>query len=376
MLVMVSGVLLAYVGSTVSHLSIPDGSGQLAVGRQSVILVDDSRAETHTADPFDKRSVPLQIWYPAIEGTGRAAEYIDGLDTIDDGLVASGELGWLEVLGLRWVRDPALAEAAISAGENVYPLILLSPGNATNVGFYATLAEDLASRGYVVVGVDHAYQVTATRVADGSVAVYDPIGDASPDGVGPRIDERVADLGFVLDQFMQDHPDLKRIAEHIDLDRIGAMGHSNGGLAAVNLCRDGSTLSACLNIDGQAAWGPFGYEIGASAPDQPFLYLTKETDIHPELNQVFETSTQPAVRVVIPEAEHGDFSDGAMFVPTPNPIPGPASRVLHTSREFVAAFFDNWLKSPKNEPYADLDVRSDVYVNIYPLDRKEPIPSG
>lgn len=152
------------------------------------------------------------------------------------------------------------------------------------------------------------------------------------------------------------------------------LGHSNGGISAVEMCRADSAIAACLNIDGQSVGGPFGYERAASAPEQPFMYLTKETSIHDAIHGRFEGAGAGAVRAVVPVAEHGDFTDGGLLEPEVNPFSNTARSVMVTTRALVSAFFDQWLKEPRSRPFSGLDVPSDVYINVYPLGDNRPIP--
>jgi predicted dienelactone hydrolase len=374
-IVLVGLALIAtYAASTLLDLALPAPTGDHAVGRESWVWVDDSRPEGHTPDTHDVRSVPVRAWYPAQAGTGQPAGYVEDLAVIEAGLKASGELSWLETLGLRMVRHQALQGAEVAVSDGGFPVLILSPGNATNVGFYSALAEDLASKGYVVIGIDHAFQVAAVRIEDGSVAVYDQSMDAGLESIGPKIEERVADMAFVLDRIREGTGDIEFLAPSLDLDRIGVLGHSNGGISAVELCRADFAIAACLNIDGQSVGGPFGHERGASAPEQPFMYLTKETFIHDVVHGRFEAAGAGAVRAVVPAAEHGDFTDGGMLEPDVNPFSNTARSVMVTTRALVSAFFDQWLKEPRSRPFSGLDVPSDVYINVYPLGDNRPIP--
>ena len=368
-------VIGAYAAATLFDLSIPAPTGDHAVGRESWVWVDDSRPESHTPDAHDARSVPVRVWYPAQPGTGQPAGYVEDLAVIEAGLKESGELSWLETLGLRMVRDHALQGAAVEASDEGFPVLLLSPGNATNVGFYSALAEDLASKGYVVIGIDHAFQVAAVRIEDGSVAVYDHSMDTGPESIRPKIEERLADMTFVLERIREGTGGIEFLAPSLDLTRIGVLGHSNGGITVAEMCRTEVGIAACLNIDGQAAGGPFGYEQDAPAPDQPFMFLTKEASIHDSLNSRFEAAGDGAVRAVVPVAEHGDFTDGGMLEPDINPFSNNARSVVVTSRALVSAFFDQWMREPRSRRFSGLDVPSDVYINVYPLDGNRPIPA-
>jgi predicted dienelactone hydrolase len=182
-----AAALAVLAGATASHLRLPEPGGEFAVGRDRLAWTDADRPELHTPDPSDRRAVAAQIWFPAAAGTGQPGPYLSGLGAIAQTLVDSGEVTRLQAWGLRWVRHHALDGAAVSTAEPAYPVVVLSPGNATNVAFYATLGEHLASRGYVVVGVDHPYQVAAVQLPDGTVAGYDSSADAATSpGAGRR----------------------------------------------------------------------------------------------------------------------------------------------------------------------------------------------
>ena len=354
--------------ATIAYLRVPLPTGHLAVGRTDVLLVDSSRIESADRGR-GPRALRVVAWYPAEAGTGKPASYIPGYDRIASGLEASGELPAPVVAGLRLVGTSSREGAAIAETGPRYPIIIFSPGNATNVGFYAALAEDLASRGFAVLGVDHPYQVAAVDVGD-RVAVYRERLELAPGVAIPgKIDERVADIAFLLNQLEVDGAGLGVLAEHLDLQRIGIAGHSNGGITAAVLCSD-VRIAACLNIDGQQAGGPFSPRPHPDAPTKPFLYLTKETRMAPGLLQLFEEAGAGAYRVMVPAATHDAFTDGARFWPRLLPVDGAADEALTVERGVVAAFFDRYLRKPAGEGqvFEGLDAPTDVYIEVYPLD--------
>lgn len=363
------------VASTLAYLRLPAPTGESAIGRQAAVWTDPTRPETHTPAAADLRQLRVVAWYPTDDAASAAAPYLADLDAIRDGLVASGELSAVEVAGLGFASANAHADAPPSAAETGWPVLLLSPGNATNVEFYGAIAEELASHGYVVLGIDHPWQVAAVALADGQVAVLEP--EAAPTGPigaqdgGPvvaKIAERVADIGFVVDRLVAgDLPGLEGLTGRLDLDRIGILGHSNGGIAAVQACKADPRLDACLNIDGQLAAGPFGASGEPVAPDQPFLVLTKEATLHPRLAEAFEAGGDGTYRVVVPAAGHEQFADGPRFEPRLLPVEGTADAVLRVSRGFAVAFFDHVLRGAPRSVLGEVDAPTDVRVEVYPL---------
>lgn len=365
------GLLL--VMSTWIHLEIPPLTGGHSVGRQEFVWSDPSRPETRTEDVGDHRQVGLVVWYPAEPGTGSQASYVPDLDEIRAGLIESGEFNSIEAAGLRWVRTHSFEGAAVASSSARYPLLVLSPGNATNVEFYGSLAEDLASNGYVVVGINHPYQVTAMSLANGTVAVYDEAADAVPGSVVNKVAERVADIEFVLDRLGQEITTGSFLDGRVDLSRIGVLGHSNGGLTAAEACRAIAAVAACMNIDGQAASGPFG-TAGEPAPvGRPFMYLTKEAEIHPALAATFEQSGTGTFRVVVPAATHDQFTDGPLLQPGLWPLDRTADRVQTVTRGFARAFFDEFLAgNARSQELAIVEAPTDVYLYGYPLGVNQP----
>jgi dienelactone hydrolase len=271
---------------------------------------------------------------------------------------------------LRFVRSHSRDGATVATVAARFPVIVLSPGNATNVDFYASFAEDLASHGYVVVGLDHPYQVTAVSLSDSRVAVYVPGEGRAPE----RIAERVVDVSFALDQLARLDASTSALAGRLDLERIGIMGHSNGGMTAAEACKQDARLDGCLNIDGQLAGGPLAVSSAGRAPEQPFMYLTKEVFIHPVIEQRFEDAGPRTYRVVVPAAAHGQFVDTGLFVPTANPFDRTAATVIDVSRGFSLAFFDHVLRDRPTDVFRQVRADTDVYVNVYPLRGKPALP--
>jgi dienelactone hydrolase len=359
----------------VVSLEVPDPTGLHPVGRQRLVLVDQQRPESHTAEPNDRREVHLTLWYPARTGTGRPAPYVDNLDVLAPGLQSGGDLGKVAVRGLRYVRDGAMADAAIADAQPSYPLVLLSPGNETNVEFYASLAEELASHGYVVAGVNHPYQVAAVVRRDGTLAVHQqPPRPRSPrealEQLAAKIDERTQDLRFVLTELRQSAARGSLLAGRLDATRTAVIGHSNGGVAAAEMCRADRRIAACVNIDGLHAGGPFSSRADAQAPAQPFLFLTKERQLRDMDEATFQRAGHGAYKVVVPAANHDEFADGARFEQAWRPFARSADNTTTVTRAIVSAFLRKTLKGATGDVFGGLPAPTDIHIYGYPLPGK------
>lgn len=90
--------------------------------------------------------------------------------------------------------------------------------------------------------------------------------------------------------------------------------------------------------------GPFGTGADPVAPAKPFLFLTKEAELHPALARAFEAGGSGGYRVVVPAAAHDSFTDGPRFQPRLLPIAGTADDVMTVTRGFLVAFLDQALR--------------------------------
>jgi predicted dienelactone hydrolase len=131
-------------------------------------------------------------------------------------------------------------------------VIVLSPGNGGNAEFYAAYAEDLASHGYAVVGLDHPHNVAAVALTDGAYAEFDPsqwptTSPAREKFFGRRMDERADDVSFALERLEQMNSESGPLKGGLDMEHVGIMGHSMGGITAAAACRQDSRLKALLH---------------------------------------------------------------------------------------------------------------------------------
>src|SRR3989454_6853032 len=103
---------------------------------------------------------------------------------------------------------------------------------------YSTLAEDLASRGYVVVGFDAPYRTNVVVFPDGRVMRRMPENnpelcagqalDQQPRCVNKVLTAWTADIAFVLDRLerLNTSDAFGNFAGRLDLARVGAIDHS------------------------------------------------------------------------------------------------------------------------------------------------------
>lgn len=153
---------LATIGlSTVMPVfKLPAPTGPLKIGTQIRHLIDETRRDPYYSDyPNGPRELMIQIWYPTESSArGQIAPYIDTrITTFRDAHIAL-------------VESHALLDAPLSRSQDRFPLVFYSPswsGIRTESTFQI---EQLASHGYVVVGIDHPYSSYVTVFPNGRLA--------------------------------------------------------------------------------------------------------------------------------------------------------------------------------------------------------------
>lgn len=235
-------VVAAAAFTSGQEVTLPAVTGSSAVGRVELALTDPSRP-----DPFlnDGRSRELAIWlwYPAAEpGNTETAAYFPA--------------DWAELPpALPFLQDPA--RVSTNAHENAAldgtpPVVILQPGLGLPVGSYTALAEDLASHGYAVVGINETGSAGAV-FPDGHVVPATAEGGVMAGNVDDWYGEAdrvtstwAADALFVARSLEATPPSIGAL----DFSRVAYVGHSVGGASAFEACRQDSQCSAAVNLDG------------------------------------------------------------------------------------------------------------------------------
>ncbi|MER7623062.1 hypothetical protein [Streptomyces sp. NPDC126503] len=355
----------------------PEPSGRFAVGTRVVQWTDPRRPESFTADPHDRRTVVVQLWYPARESPAgaRRARYLGRTEqearTVSDALARQVGLPGFLVDGAPRARTHAVFDAPVAGGGGRFPVVLFSPGSGGVRTQNTAWAEDLASHGYVVAALDHPYDSAAVVLADGRTIHTRTVstGDRDEDDelAAAWTAVRAADLGFVLTELgrLGRGGDAGPLAGRLDTGRAAVTGHSMGGAAALQAARNDRRFAAVVDLD--------GYPHGPASPTlrRPTLALTQavtpETDPRyvPRLTQALERNTAPSYRLTLPGAAHLTFMDGPLYLPPVPSIVGSLGRaesprvVSATTR----AFLDSVLRHRPGDPAAVLSAHGDLHVH-------------
>ncbi|MDF3144376.1 MULTISPECIES: alpha/beta hydrolase [unclassified Streptomyces] len=327
--------------SPIVSAQLPRPTGPHAVGRSTLHLVDADRPDPWVPSA-GARQLMVSMYYPARPGAGGAtAPYMTDEEArlLLELRVPDATIPPETISG---VRTWAHTDARPAPGR--FPLVVLSPGFTLPRATLTGLAEDLASRGYVVALVDHPYENAGTTLPDGRTLPC-AICDEFPSIGGSTVAEsRAEDISFVLDRLTGRHP-AWRHARVIDAKRIGMAGHSIGGNAAATTMAADARVRAGVNMDGT---------FFAPVPDtgldgRPFLMVGAEN--RPPLDTTWDEAWAHLDGwkrwLTVAGTDHGSFTDVpllAELVGIPDTAPLPYERSSALTRAYVAAFFDLHLK--------------------------------
>ena len=247
------------------HLVRPTGPS--AVGSAELYLKDTARPDPWVPEQ-SARELMVTVWYPTTAHRGARRQY---MSPEESRLLVEGKHNTaVPPEALSTVRTYAIADAPPAGRPHSLPLVVLSPGFTQPRATLSALAEDLASHGYVVVGIDHTYETYAVTFPDGRIA-----GCAACDlddnrlFFGKLYQSRAADVSFVLDRLTGPRP-AWRGSRLIDASRIGMSGHSAGGASAIAAMVRDPRIDAGIDMDGSTNTGGDSM-IPATGLARPFL---------------------------------------------------------------------------------------------------------
>ena len=310
-------------------------------------------------------------WYPAATPLrGSPAPYLrEGLIEAQNfsRLFNRGSASGFDALAA--VVTHAAADAPLAATPARLPLLVFSHGYIGIPSSYTALLEDLASHGFAVVSIVHRPDSTVGML-DAAGTMRAPIRAVL--GEWAKEDETMAAVTRASDPaeqmrllrgYLDTLPNTTRVVEHwvadtrlalerlppalaarLDTTRLGAVGHSIGGVAAAQFCLEDSRCAAAANLDGIPQYGslidkPMG---------KPFLMVySARAGRAGASDPIYRRAATPYVRADVRETLHLDFSDMVFWAPLRERKALGAiapERAMLATRRLVREFFDQTLR--------------------------------
>jgi predicted dienelactone hydrolase len=190
--------------------------GKYAIGVRTIQATDRNRPDilaTKEGGPTARydRMLTLEVWYPAALTAGQKPGGDYRAITRDPAITAT-------------LHGQAVRDAAPLTSEPPFPLVIISHGYPGNRYLMSHLAENLASKGFVTVSIDH------------KDSTYD---DQKP--FASTLYNRAFDQLFVLNEMERlGKPGSGSVlAGRLDASRTGIVGYSMGGYGVVNVIGGG-----------------------------------------------------------------------------------------------------------------------------------------
>lgn len=385
-------VFLALVVADVTHAGVTVSSerpyrvfageerGPHRTGTVEHLLVDETRAETATSDPGDKRHLMIQLWYPAdYAGDPAKAAYSLSPQLYS----AATRQKWQGAL--EGVVGSSVLRARVAASDKRLPVLVYNPGLG-NPPFTGTAqTEYLASHGYVVVAIGHTGTSGIERFPDG----YRYVEDQAPPGFDLTADQerlspveqyaqrernvaanvmpvQIQDIAFVLRSLKRMNDDPRGLFhQRLDLGSVGVFGFSLGGALSFQASRDIPQVKAAANLDG---W--LYTDVSQTGTDRPLLLIrglagnegvsAEARELHmvgdSRFWRLLSRTRADWCNVEITGTLHRYFSDRMLFDAAETQYLHP--RAVHAiTNRYLLTFFDHYVKNGGGAHRVSFDVQ-------------------
>ncbi|MFC4562222.1 alpha/beta hydrolase family protein [Nocardiopsis mangrovi] len=336
---------------------LPAPTGPHPIGTTTLHLTDESRTDIWSPDG-GARELMVTVWYPARATAGERAAYMTAAESAT---VITRTGVDLPAGTFATMATHAFTDAPVRRTPAGSPLVVLSPGAGFGRMWLTAMAEDLASNGFIVAGVDHAYEANGVEFPGGRLLDCAACGQ---DRWAEATVNRAADIGHLLDELGRaDGP--WRGAREIDAGRIGVAGHSAGGSAAAEVLRTDDRVDAGLNLD-----GPYFAPALEEGVDRPLGLVTSDLPsgppFHASQERMWPRLTGWRQWLLLAGSGHSSATDQGLLIDrlgvrdqvAPDLLENqfgtlPTDRGLDIHRDYATGFFAHHLKGREQAVVTD-----------------------
>ena len=338
---------------------LPVPTGHHRVGVVPLHLIDHTRPDPWVpTQPV--RELMVSLWYPAQRVHGYPlASWLPPAAWARFGQDFGVPPGVLQV-----PLTHGAVGAPVDRDRGGRPVVLYSPGLGGYRDSGTVLVEELVSRGYIVVTIDHTYEAGAVEFPGGRVETP-AMPPQTPEVVEQAVAVRVADTRFVLDSLAALNAGANPDAEHrklpsglrgaLRLSSVGMYGHSLGGATAAAAMLEDQRIKVGVNLDGSL----FGPVVNAGL-DRPFMLVASQghgRDNDETWAKFWANLLGWRLNLQLTGSAHNSFTDFQVLVPqTAGVLNLPPDfvqqeigtidpyRSIINQRAYVTAFFDTHLR--------------------------------
>jgi dienelactone hydrolase len=356
--------------STVEALTLPAPVGKYGTASSLALLTDSSRQDPYAAASGEShfRKVLVSAFYPAAlrkDCVSYTSHYIpNATATFYDEQLGPYGIPAETFSSLQLTHCNARSHRDFLKGHQ-FPVTLFSPGLGNSRLIYSAMAQALASKGYIVITIDHPHDADIVEFPDGSTIFAADIDTDSQ--IEAALDVRTRDVSFVIDQLRSHQLSRQLLGEKISINQkqFAIYGHSLGGATAAEAALRDSRLTAAVNLDGTF----FGSVIscGANTPLLIVAHDGKNLTTDPSWTSTWNATRKTTKAAVgIPDTAHGSYTDyplivDALGVPAEareqlvNLIGGISGAVVREAVSSAVDHFFGYAQCRENGPLPKLD---------------------
>lgn len=366
----------ATIAAAQPSFRLPNPSGPFAIGTARFIV--ERKAPDATA-------LVVIAWYPTADSTGLTRSPYLREEAALRQMAALGRNPAASMLQHQGVLTHSWLDAPLRRSARALPVLVFSHGYLGMPSDYTALMEDLASHGYAVFSIAHTGESMAVSLADGrSELLFTPenqlvplargvLGEWSAEdsiaGVVTTVPDRaraeealrwylaripnstaamdrwVEDTRLVVDEITRvNRQPGSRFAGRLDLTRLGAFGHSMGGVASASFCARDRRCRAAINLDGSPQYG----DLIDRPSRRPFLMVYSSRVGRIGVSDPIYKKGRSYWRAVLDKSLHLNFGDWQYWEPPARmsgalgAIDGVRSGVIVNQlvRDFFSAYLD------------------------------------
>ena len=340
---------------------MPTPTGSYDIGTKVYQINDTTRSEIYgDTDTFRKFNV--QIWFP-FEKTNETERAPWLLDQEVTSQALSRDFGFPGFLlnQTQYVESNSYLDADFTE-EKTYPIVILSHGWSGTKYLHSDLGEMFASEGFIAVSIEHTYGSVASVIDNEVIFKQDDALTAfKDDQLGLESNTRlmmtygldvIATIDY-LELLNNDPADI--FYQHLDLNHIGAVGHSTGGGGVIYASLMDQRIKAIIGLD---AWvEPIREILEMDSLNVPSLFLRSEAWEEGPNNDVLlpmiDGSNEDTSLYRIKGTTHYDFAMVYMYTSLAKPIGFSGSIETHTMIDIMfsshLSYFNEHLKNNNND---------------------------
>lgn len=301
--------------SVVAGYMLPDPPGKHNVTLTTGTLTDHTR---HNTDGTP-RALMLSVFQPATCASTIPVPYMPNKTAEYLGPFLQKRFGLgVDITPLfMGARLPVCANDESNCGATEdYSILLFSPGWSMSRLIYSVLASAVASKGFIVITIDHPDETAVITYPDGHAIYHVSSSEA------PTIEEftnymyrKVVDSSFIIGQLSNATAMAELLPQRgghaFSTDRVAMLGHSLGGAASVYATGQDPRVRAAINWDGTL----FG-DLPSTGVSQPVLFMSSPGS-DDTIDAVWPKLNGPKLWAQVANITHMGFSDAlALFSAT------------------------------------------------------------